>query len=118
MRRRHLLRSATAAAIAVPVLGPSRGSAQALEKVSIGVLKLASSGPLFIAMARGHFRAQGLEVEPKYFTAAAQVPVSPPYPAAPATPADPPELPPAPPAPPVVDPKKSLLLRNTDDPSE
>jgi hypothetical protein len=25
-------------------------------------------------MARGHFRAQGLEVEPKYFTAAAQVP--------------------------------------------
>ena len=76
MRRRHLLRSAAAAAIVAPVFPPSRVVAQTLEKVSIGVLKLASSGPLFIAMARGHFRAQGLEVEPKYFTAAAQVPVA------------------------------------------
>jgi len=71
MRRRLFVSSVAAAALL-----PALARAQTLEKVSIGVLKLASSGPLFIAMARGHFRASGIEVEPKYFTAAAQVPVA------------------------------------------
>ena len=71
MRRRSLLLgSAASVAMSATV------RAQTLEKVSIGVLKLASSGPLFIAMERGHFRAEGLEVEPKFFTAAQQVPVA------------------------------------------
>ena len=72
MRRRSLL-CRTAASLAVLATG---ARAQTPEKVSIGVLKLASSGPLFIAIERGHFRAQGLEVEPKIFTAAQQVPVA------------------------------------------
>jgi NitT/TauT family transport system substrate-binding protein len=71
MRRRLFVQTAAVAALA-----PALGRAQAPEKVSIGVLKLASSGPLFVAISRGHFRAQGIEVEPKYFTAAAQVPVA------------------------------------------
>jgi NitT/TauT family transport system substrate-binding protein len=74
MRRRHLLRAASLAG--ATLAAPALLRAQGLDKVSIGVLKLASSGPLFIAMARGYFRDQGIEVEPKYFTAAAQVPVA------------------------------------------
>ncbi len=75
MRRRSLL-ECTAAGIATLATGVRAARAQTLEKVSIGVLKLASSGPLFIAIERGHFRAEGLEVEPKIFTAAQQVPVA------------------------------------------
>lgn len=71
MRRRLFVKSA-----AVALAAPALVRAQVVDKVSIGVLKLASSGPLFIAMSRGHFAAQRLEVEPKYFTAAAQVPVA------------------------------------------
>ena len=73
MRRRRLLQTAAATSL---LAAPAIVRAQGADKVSIGVLKLASSGPLFVAMARGHFRAQGIEVEPKYFTAAAQVPVA------------------------------------------
>ncbi len=75
MRRRSLLHS-TVAGLATLAQGVGAARAQPLEKVSIGVLKLASSGPLFIAIERGHFRAEGLEVEPKIFTAAQQVPVA------------------------------------------
>ena len=73
MRRRRLLQTVAATSL---IATPGIVRAQGADKVSIGVLKLASSGPLFVAMARGHFRAQGIEVEPKYFTAAAQVPVA------------------------------------------
>lgn len=73
MRRRRLLQTAAATSL---LAAPTFARAQGADRVSIGVLKLASSGPLFVAMARGHFRAQGIEVEPKYFTAAAQVPVA------------------------------------------
>jgi NitT/TauT family transport system substrate-binding protein len=73
MRRRRLLQTAAATSL---LAAPTIARAQGADRVSIGVLKLASSGPLFVAMARGHFRAQGIEVEPKYFTAAAQVPVA------------------------------------------
>lgn len=72
MRRRSFVQSMTAAGLAAPSLS----RAQSLEKVSIGVLRLSSSAPLFIARERGHFRDQGLEVEPKIFTAAQQVPVA------------------------------------------
>ena len=72
MRRRSLL--AAAALVAASAL-PRRAGAQG-QKVSIGVLRLASSGPLFIAIDKGYFRAEGLEVEPKFFTAAQQIPVA------------------------------------------
>lgn len=47
-----------------------------LEKSSIGVLALASSGPIFIAKSKGYFADAGLDVDLKMFTSAQQVPVA------------------------------------------
>lgn len=52
------------------------GPAPAADKVTLGALRLSSSGPVFIAQEKGFFRDQGLEVEIKIFTAAQQVPVA------------------------------------------
>jgi len=49
--------------------------ANAAEKLSIGVLKLASSGPVFIAVERGYFAAQGIAPELRFFDAAQPVAV-------------------------------------------
>jgi NitT/TauT family transport system substrate-binding protein len=46
------------------------------EKTSLSVLKLASSGPVFLAQDLGHFAAEGLEVELKFFAAAQPVAVA------------------------------------------
>jgi len=51
-------------------------AAQAPQKVSLGALRLASSGLVFIAAERGYWRELGLDVEIKTFTAAQQVPVA------------------------------------------
>jgi NitT/TauT family transport system substrate-binding protein len=72
MRRRSLLSSAAVAVAAMPVTG----IAQQRQKVAVGVLRLSSSGPLFIAIEKGHFAAENIEVEPKFFTAAQQIPVA------------------------------------------
>ena len=42
----------------------------------IGVLRLASSGPVFIAQDRGYFRDQGFDVELKFFDAAQPIAVA------------------------------------------
>jgi NitT/TauT family transport system substrate-binding protein len=60
-----------AAVAAVMVAGSA-----AAEKTSLSVLKLASSGPVFLAQDLGHFAAEGLEVEFKFFTAAQPVAVA------------------------------------------
>lgn len=39
----------------------------AAETVKIGIIKLASSGPTFIALEKGYFTAEGLDVQPTYF---------------------------------------------------
>ncbi|HZB90307.1 MAG TPA: ABC transporter substrate-binding protein [Stellaceae bacterium] len=49
--------------------------AGAAESLTIGVLKLASSGPVFIAVDRGYFAAQGLAPELRFFDAAQPVAV-------------------------------------------
>src|SRR3984893_16427270 len=46
-----------------------------LLKVKVGVLRLSSSAPVFIAQDRGYFRNAGLVVELKFFDAAQAVAV-------------------------------------------
>jgi NitT/TauT family transport system substrate-binding protein len=46
------------------------------EKVSLAVLKLSSSGMVFIAKDKGYFAAEGLDVEFKFFTAAQPIAVA------------------------------------------
>ncbi|MBI3710315.1 MAG: ABC transporter substrate-binding protein [Proteobacteria bacterium] len=73
MMRRYLFALGLAAAALLATLP---GVAQTPQKVSVGALRLASSGAIFIAQEKGYFREQGLEVEIKTFTAAQQVPVA------------------------------------------
>ena len=44
--------------------------ARAADKISVGVLRFVSSGPLFLAVERGYFGEQGLDVTLQYFEAA------------------------------------------------
>jgi NitT/TauT family transport system substrate-binding protein len=52
------------------------GAARANDKVAVGMLRFVSSGPLFLAMERGYFREQGIDVEPKFFEAAQPIAVA------------------------------------------
>lgn len=45
-------------------------------KVSLGMLRLTSSAPLFIAMDKGIFAEEGIEIEPQWFDAAHPIAVS------------------------------------------
>lgn len=51
-------------------------SSVAAEEVRIGVLKLASSGPIFLAVEKGYFKAEGLDPKLVFFQAAQPVPVA------------------------------------------
>ena len=55
---------------------PFAADALAAEKLSIGVLRLASSGPVFIAVARGYFAAEGIDAALLFFDAAQPVAVA------------------------------------------
>jgi NitT/TauT family transport system substrate-binding protein len=64
--RRHLL--AGSAALGLAAAAPRRLRAQgARTKIRIGVVPLISSGPIFLAQAKGFFDRVGLDVELKYF---------------------------------------------------
>ncbi len=45
-------------------------------KVSLGMLRLTSSAPLFIAMDKGFFAEEGIEIDPQWFDAAHPIAVS------------------------------------------
>ena len=47
-----------------------------LLKAKIGVLRLSSSAPVFIAQDKGYFRDAGLDVELKFFDAAQPIAVA------------------------------------------
>ena len=68
MIRRIALVLAAVAALAGLTSGPALA-----QKVNIAALRLVSSGPLFVAMERGYYAAEGLEVEFKFFDAAQPV---------------------------------------------
>ena len=74
LTRRALIATAGAAFAAGTLM--SVALAQPLEKATVGALALSSSGPIFIAKAKGYFEKEGLDVDVKMFTSAQQVPVA------------------------------------------
>jgi NitT/TauT family transport system substrate-binding protein len=69
-------RGIVVAGLAVALIAAVPAAAQKLEKISIGALRLSSSGAVFIARDKGYFREQGLDAEVTILTAAQQVPVA------------------------------------------
>jgi NitT/TauT family transport system substrate-binding protein len=67
-------RIALAALLSLAAAGIAR--ADEPLKASIGVLRLSSSAPVFIAQDKGYFRDEGLEVELKFFDAAQPIAVA------------------------------------------
>ena len=60
-------------ALALAVALYAAGRPATAEPIAIGVLKLVSSGPIFIAAEKGYFAAEGLEPALKFFDAAQPV---------------------------------------------
>ena len=65
---RRFVRLALAGVLAIGLSGVAR--ADDVLKARIGVLRLSSSAPVFIAQDKGYFREAGLDVELKFFDAA------------------------------------------------
>lgn len=74
LTRRHALSSL--AAVTLTSVAGRRVLAQTPQKLRIGVLRLASSGPVFIAAERGYWRDQGIDIELKFFDAAQPIAVA------------------------------------------
>ena len=60
--------------LAVAALGTAR--ADEMLKAKVGVLRLSSSAPVFIAQDKGYFRDAGLEIDLKFFDAAQPIAVA------------------------------------------
>lgn len=69
-----MARLAIAGLVAIMAMGSAR--AEDVLKTRIGVLRLSSSAPVFIAQDKGYFREAGLEVELKFFDAAQPIAVA------------------------------------------
>lgn len=52
------------------------GATLATEQVRIGVLKLSSAAPLFLAKHRGYFEQEGIDADLKFFDAAVPIAVA------------------------------------------
>src|ERR1044072_6945527 len=70
-----MTRRAALGGVAALSLAPM-ARAQELTKASIALLKLSSSGPIFIAQEKGWVKEAGLDLTMKDFQAAAQVPLA------------------------------------------
>src|ERR1700732_392042 len=60
--------------LAIAASGLAR--ADELQKAKVGVLRLSSSAPVFIAQDKGYFREAGLDIELKFFDAAQPIAVA------------------------------------------
>jgi NitT/TauT family transport system substrate-binding protein len=69
--RRHVL-----AGLAAATTLSSVRSSQAAERVSVGLLRFVSSGPVFLAVERGYFKEAGLDIDLKFFEAAQPIAVA------------------------------------------
>jgi NitT/TauT family transport system substrate-binding protein len=69
-----IARLALAGLVAIMAMGTAR--AEDALKAKIGVLRLSSSAPVFIAQDKGYFREAGLDVELKFFDAAQPIAVA------------------------------------------
>ncbi len=69
-----IARLAAASLLAIVAMGTAH--AEDALKARIGVLRLSSSAPVFIAQDKGYFREAGLEVELKFFDAAQPIAVA------------------------------------------
>ncbi len=69
-----IARLALAGLVAIMAMGTAR--AEDALKARIGVLRLSSSAPVFIAQDKGYFREAGLDVELKFFDAAQPIAVA------------------------------------------
>ncbi|WP_431205491.1 ABC transporter substrate-binding protein [Bradyrhizobium betae] len=69
-----IARLALAGLVAIMAMGNAR--AEDALKARIGVLRLSSSAPVFIAQDKGYFREAGLDVELKFFDAAQPIAVA------------------------------------------
>lgn len=49
---------------------------KSVAKVSVGILRLTSSAPIFIGMEKGFFKEQGIEIAPEWFDAAHPIAVA------------------------------------------
>jgi len=58
------------------VAAPPKAQSDELLKAKVGVLRLSSSAPVFIAQDKGYFRDAGLDIELKFFDAAQQIAVA------------------------------------------
>jgi NitT/TauT family transport system substrate-binding protein len=67
---------ARATLVALLALGSSAARADEPLKGKIGVLRLSSSAPVFIAQDKGYFREAGLDIELKFFDAAQPIAVA------------------------------------------
>src|SRR5260370_5328725 len=68
--------SAGLLALAAAAIASSDGRCDELLKAKVGVLRLSSSAPVFIAQDKGYFRDAGLDVELKFFDAAQPIAVA------------------------------------------
>ncbi|MDA9399415.1 ABC transporter substrate-binding protein [Bradyrhizobium sp. CCBAU 45389] len=69
-----IARLAAAGLLAIMAMGTAR--AEDALKAKVGVLRLSSSAPVFIAQDKGYFREAGLDVELKFFDAAQPIAVA------------------------------------------